>query len=482
METSDNRTTHPKVFISYAWGKNKARVKEIADRLIGEGVEVVIDVYDLKPGMNKHFFMQKLVDDPSVEKVLMFCDAEYVRKANDFKGGVGEESTIISSEVYGRVGQTKFIPVVLERDQDGQACLPTMCKALIYNDFSTPELEAEEFGRLVRNLWGVPDARKPILAPRPRWLDAPAANTAALRAQLSIQETAVKKVPNPNGVLVRTTQEFIAALNSLVVPGSGDGDLMEFISQTEEIRNCFVLFVENGLLQEGVDGEKIGTIIEKMYNGIDLSPVMNNPALEESCLFFFWDVFICTTALLIEYERFGDLHRFLNRTYYLRNLIGTSNDPTPYSFSQFRHALRLLEGPYKQKINPRLISLAADVLTKRTFGSVITKRNLVVADVVLAHLAMLYGQSQTGFTWYPALAPYSDYAGYDLPWARLGSRSFCAKLFPLFGVADMDAFRQIVREMSDKWKADQKSSYYSGGWGIPRVLSQKEYEEIGTLP
>ena len=42
------RTTIPKVFISYSWAQNKERVLGLADRLLPDGVEVVIDEYDFK--------------------------------------------------------------------------------------------------------------------------------------------------------------------------------------------------------------------------------------------------------------------------------------------------------------------------------------------------------------------------------------------------------------------------------------------------
>ena len=175
--------------------------------------------------------------------------------------------------------------------------------------------------------------------------------------------------------------------------------------------------VEQAVLGEGFSGEKIASMIESIYNGI------NQPDLRECYHFFFWDVFICTAALLIEYEKYMDLRKILNRTYFLRDIIGTSNDPEPYSFSQFRQYHWALENVYRPKINPRLVSLSADMLVKREHGSVISKRNLVTADTTLAHLAMIYGQAD--FTWYPILAPYSHYAGCTLIWERLISRAFC---------------------------------------------------------
>ncbi len=474
----ENRVTHPKVFISYAWGHNKDRARELADRLLADGVQVTIDVYDLKPGMNKHKFMQQLVNDPEVEKVLMLCDEEYKRKADDFEGGVGEEATIISPEVYGHVDQTKFIPVVLEKNCNGEAYLPTMLKSLLYIDLSDPESEPTQYRKLVGNLWGMPDLRKPPVAERPTWINNPSVNLSGVESELARQESMIHRTPDSHVLQTRIAQKIATALQSLQ---ESEADLEGLIAQTEPIRNCFVRFVENGLQQDGFTGERIGSIIEKMYNGVS---ILNDRyhGVDETYRFFFWDIFICSAALLIEYERYADLRRMLNRTYFLRNLIGTNNDPRPYTFSEFRYHCRYLEECIKPKKYPQRVSLQADILVKREYGVVITNRNLVVADLVLAHLAMLYGRTECGYSWFPSLSCYASYAGYGLPWDRLTSKSYCEKLYPLFDVDSMEPFKAKICEMADLWAESGVGRYMYGGWGIPGIVSQEELAKIGTLP
>ena len=68
----------------------------------------------------------------SFYKVLIFCDKTYTEKANNRTGGVGDETVIISSEVYGKVTQEKFIPIITERDEDGKEYVPAYIKTRIY--------------------------------------------------------------------------------------------------------------------------------------------------------------------------------------------------------------------------------------------------------------------------------------------------------------------------------------------------------------
>ena len=75
----------------------------MAEQMVNDGVDVVLDVWDLKEGDDKYAFMEKMVTDESVTHVLVFSDSEYAAKADARKAGVGTESQIISREVYAKV-------------------------------------------------------------------------------------------------------------------------------------------------------------------------------------------------------------------------------------------------------------------------------------------------------------------------------------------------------------------------------------------
>lgn len=127
-----------KVFISYSWvpSENKQWVKLLAGKLEKDGIEVVIDYKDLKLGHDKYAFMERMVGDPSIDKVLIICNSGYKKKADSREGGVGDESTIITPQVYGKVEQQKFIPIVNERDKNGEPYLPIYLASRMYADLT----------------------------------------------------------------------------------------------------------------------------------------------------------------------------------------------------------------------------------------------------------------------------------------------------------------------------------------------------------
>ena len=92
----------PKVFISYSWTtpEHEQRVLDIATELVESGIDAILDKWDLKEGDDADVFMEQMVSDPSIQKVLIICDKMYSEKSDKRKGGAGTEAQIISRRVY----------------------------------------------------------------------------------------------------------------------------------------------------------------------------------------------------------------------------------------------------------------------------------------------------------------------------------------------------------------------------------------------
>lgn len=143
-----------KVFISYSWTpeSNKNWVKQFIHRLEADGVQVVVDFKDLKLGHDKYAFMERMVNDNTIKKVLIICNKAYKEKADGRSGGVGDESAIITSQVYGSVQQEKFIPVVNEFDENGSPFLPNYLAARMYADLTDFEIGYKQLLNNIREV------------------------------------------------------------------------------------------------------------------------------------------------------------------------------------------------------------------------------------------------------------------------------------------------------------------------------------------
>ena len=78
-----------KAFISYSWTSqaHEEWVIGLATGLQESGVDVILDKWDLREGADKYTFMEKMVTDPSVKKVVCRMRSPLCRKSRWAGGG-----------------------------------------------------------------------------------------------------------------------------------------------------------------------------------------------------------------------------------------------------------------------------------------------------------------------------------------------------------------------------------------------------------
>lgn len=154
----------PKVFISYSWDSDdhKAWAKTLADRLIANGVDVILDQYDCPPGTNFPYFMEQSVEKS--DKVLLILTENYKQKADDRVRGVGYEISIVSAEVYAQdVNERKFIPIL--RQGDSHSAKPIFMRSIATVDMRQDADSENNFNILLKTIFDHSD--KPALGQRP---------------------------------------------------------------------------------------------------------------------------------------------------------------------------------------------------------------------------------------------------------------------------------------------------------------------------
>lgn len=157
-------------------------------------IENILDKWSLKEGNDTFAFMEHCVTDPTVTNVLILLDPLYEKKANERSGGVGTETQIISAEVYNKVTQEKFLPVVFQRGDDGAVPKPAYLKGLLHFDLSRPENYDSEYQRLVRRLYGIESYPKPEIGTTPAWLDTTPTVTVKVRSKVDSLKKAISLI------------------------------------------------------------------------------------------------------------------------------------------------------------------------------------------------------------------------------------------------------------------------------------------------
>lgn len=144
----------PVVFISYSHDneEHKNWVLQLGTRLRSNGVDVVLDRWNLKLGSDVASFMERGLSNS--HRVVCVCSESYVEKANDGKGGVGYEKQIITAELLTDLNSNWIIPLV--RNNSAIKKIPTFLAGRYYISFEENNLYESKYEELLRDLLGEP--------------------------------------------------------------------------------------------------------------------------------------------------------------------------------------------------------------------------------------------------------------------------------------------------------------------------------------
>jgi len=154
----------PKAFISYSHDtlEHKKWTLELATRLRNNGIDAILDQFELQPGADIPHFMETHL--ASADKIVMICTDNYVEKANNGKGGVGYEKMIITSNLMKNIDGNKIIPII---KQNGTMEVPTFLKSKLYINFSKLDDYEFSYDELVRTIHNSPLFKKPSVGNNP---------------------------------------------------------------------------------------------------------------------------------------------------------------------------------------------------------------------------------------------------------------------------------------------------------------------------
>lgn len=156
---SRSQARSPRVFISYSHDSpaHCQWVARLASRLRFQGIDAVLDQWNLRPGQDIGAFMEQEI--ARADRVLVVCTDDYVAKAERQAGGVGYERMIVTAELLRDVGTMKFIPIV--RRCQGERKMPTFMGSRKYVDLSSGRF-GQRFLALVRELAGEETIQAPL--------------------------------------------------------------------------------------------------------------------------------------------------------------------------------------------------------------------------------------------------------------------------------------------------------------------------------
>ncbi len=477
-ETENTEQNIPirRIFISYSWSSDDYanRVRELCEELANHALDVELDQWSLEKGDDKYHYMERMVKDPSVEKILILLDKDYKRKADERVEGVGTETTILSPQVYAdvvkNIGKQKFIPVVMERNPDtGEPYIPTFLDGRIYVDLTNVDHYSERFEELVRAIHDKPRFRKPKPGKPPSYLLSREESSVGTS---SSARRAVEFITNERPQSLNAVKDYFSSVSENIrvfdFPASTgsvkDEEVLDKVHKMTALRDEIidVFFTISRYRTDVAVYEELKRFFESLipyfdYRNADDS---SHDWAADHYKFFGHELFLYVVASLIRFGHFEHLNELTEQGYYVaggpysRHLSGL----LPFSrFNNYSNALDYFNRRQPQKF----LSFEAHLINQRAMRSDIRKEDLHQADLLLylIHKLLLYlihkidedrGLDSPYLNWYPIMLTFAEYR--DRPY-EVFSRSESLRYFERFKVCLRNISKEDLTTLIEKLKS-----------------------------
>ncbi|GAB3164548.1 toll/interleukin-1 receptor domain-containing protein [Telluribacter humicola] len=436
-----------RVFISYSWSSpdHETWVLDLSERLRSDGVDVILDKWDLKEGNDKYHFMESNVESEKTDKVLMILDKKYAEKADQRSGGVGTETMIISPNIYNNTKQNKFIPIIVECDENEMAYLPTFLKGSVYIDFSTNEKYQINYEKLLRSIYNRPAHVKPKLGTPPAYLFEEASSTFKTSFIIRGFDSQVSKNPQRvNPIVKEFLNEFFTALQEYSIHSKVSENvtyeklLFDSINQYLPLRDDFITFFDKLLRDEyKFDIDILLKFLEKITILFYPSAERNGYLTFEFDNFRFiaHELFLYLVAIGIKNEKYVLVEELLYNRYYFAN--GSTSKRTAESYCELNFESKAIERYYKMIYSKNYYSATAEIILKRIPDG-FTKDLLIESDLLCHYIADL-----NELEWFPFTYTFKTSGFFEL-FHRMTSRRHFDKVKVLFQVKTPEEMRGIL--------------------------------------
>ena len=466
----ENKIEHPKVFISYSWSSKEyeEKVMNFAVKLREDGIDVVIDKWDMQAGNDTISFMERNVKDPSVNFVLMLLDKKYAEKADNRSGGVGIETQVISKKVYDDVEQSKFIPIVFDRE-DNEVYIPTYLKSRFYYDLTKDNFE-EEYVKLVKQLYGRQIYYKPELGNRPKWVDDNLNSPNSLKVKVLQMQKSVNMF---RSLETEIKKSELGEKNINEVPDEEKNEtIIKIYNNFLEYRNVLLdIFLDKYAEENFIDE------VCDFYENIKNWNKHNNGIKQEIWESFIHETFIYLIAILLKYKQYKLINIVITKSYFYDGNVTNVIDYF-YSYNIIQDAKCKLD-------NSSYYSGMAKLWMENIYEPKITKQEFTQADLIIYNLTILLLEKQQ-YYWFPVTYVYSKNSIFDSSLKdfsiRLKSKYEINKFRELFGINSIDELKKLFDKMEFFVENRKERARYLSDFSYADLFTDYiKIDEIGLL-
>jgi hypothetical protein len=400
---------------------------------------------------------------------LVISNKKYAEKANERKGGVGTETQIITPNLYAKEKEEKFIPLVLERDDNGEPSLPIYLKSRKYIDFSRIEFFEDSYEELLRNILETPSLPKPKLGTTPpAYITDSTINLSETNNKLKTIENQLRK---SNSISIKDINSFIDLFinnlwsfdqktipNDLVLYGE---QLFNALKSYKPLREDFVKFVDI------LSSSNIDNFDEILIGFFENAPTFNYPkensgswSTERFEIFkiIFHELFIYTIAVCLKNKNYALTADLLHSKYYKKDKHKNNKEPESFTFLFNYH--ENLEN-YSFKVFRKVTGFGDYLITN--LSEFLNKEDIILADTLCYFISGMEGQTIYEL-WFPKTYIYAESDGMNF-FEKMTSEKYFDRMKILFNVKNKS---ELIEKLT-KTKNDSKDrlSYSRGFKRIP---------------
>lgn len=445
----------PKAFISYSRtdADHIKWVVELAEELVENGVDVVLDEWHLQEGQDLYAFMEQAVTDPDMDKVIVVSDEEYARKADQREGGVGTETQIISQDLYDEVDpedpQKKFVAVVAEKDEEGKAHLPTYMGGRLYIDMSTEDLRMDNFEQLLRWLYDQPVSKEPEQGEPPDYLfqdDGPDLGTRsrARRAKNMLRDgdsAAIGALYEYFETFAENLERFAFDPDEFQPPPEEIVERIEnFLPFRDEAVDVFVTLTKYWPGEEG--GEVLHGFFERLMPYI---VTRQSQASVDHFAFIARELFLYAVAAPLKYRRYEAVNYLTTQSYYLGEHSSAATRGTR-AFPVFQRSVGSVDDHQDQG--------TAGLLKRRANHQDLSHEDIMQADLIL-YLRSAADKHRSRredlfYGWYPYSLRYARRRTQPFELFARAARGTSEGVEKVLGLSGWRDFKSLIQEIDEE--------------------------------
>ncbi|WP_155988697.1 hypothetical protein [Paenibacillus massiliensis] len=391
---------------------------------------------------------------------------------------MGTEKLLITPEVMENVEQTKVIPIVSERDEEGKEFLPVFLKSRIYIDLSNELNFEENYEKLVRIIENAPLYRRPPVGKRRVFEDQESINnyrTANIVRQMNnvINSNLQRLKP----LSVDFKRAFLEDLEQLKLSDNDfdkneiDEAIMGKLNSSIPIRDSYIEVVKILSDNDKIDSDWIIDIFEQMYSFTDFHDSGYNDMQNDQFKFLIQELFLYTCTILSKEAKYDVLSE-LTSTVFLFQLRSNSIEGT---FTSLVFYLPSFERR-NDRLNLRKVSFPAHIIMERVNGKFFSKQEILDCDLLLFYLSSLKLKEEE--RWFPTTYIYRHYREAVKILFRLKSKRNAERLLSLFGVANINELKKII----ESYVHDDNYRYRNSHYGVPSIFAYIKPEDIAINP